>query len=97
MAAAPKTQPEKVLVVGYWFQVYGAQDDIDSYSVNRELKHLGHGIPKITRAFNGLIEQRPQLAIQVRKSGKSRQARKKYRITAAGVARVEDMLRVIGD
>jgi hypothetical protein len=90
--AGPVTQSEKALVVGYWFQVVQGATDLDSQQINTELKNLGHGVSNITRAFDELIRTRPQVVIQTRKSGTAKQARKKYRLTAEGIARVKQML-----
>jgi len=91
-AAGPKTDAEKVLVVGYWFQVVQNQSDLEAQSINTELKHQGYGVKNITSAFGVLINQKPQLAIQLRKSGTSKQARKKYKLTTAGVQKIDRML-----
>ena len=90
--ASPSTDVERVLVVGYWFQEHQGNEDLDSQTINTELKHQGHGVGNITKAFGGLISQKPQLVIQLRKSGNSRQARKKYKLTTAGIKRVNAML-----
>ena len=87
--ADAQIESDKALVVGYWLQIKEARGDFDSQSVNTELKNLGHGIGNITVAFNHLIAQRPQQVIQTKKSGNSRQARKLYRLTTAGINRVE--------
>jgi len=90
--ANPRTDPEKVLVVAYWFQRIQGNKELTAQSVNRELKNLGHGINHITRAFDKLKDQKPQLVIQTHKSGSTRQARKKYKLTQEGIRRVEQML-----
>lgn len=91
--ASPSTDQEKVLAAGYWFQAVEGDDDLTARQINDELKHLGHQISNITRAFNRLIGKNPALAMQVRKTGSSQQARKIYRLTKAGLRRVEEMLR----
>jgi hypothetical protein len=91
-AAAPRTEPERALVVGYWFQVHQGMKDFDSQRVNSELKNMGHGVGNITEAFSRLIERKPQYVIQTRKSGTARQARKLYRVTNEGIKRVQAML-----
>lgn len=92
-ATAPKSDPEKALVVGYWFQKIGNDADFDSGSVNRELNHLGYRIGNITSALGSLIARKPQLVIQTRKSGSTQQARKRYRLTNEGIKQVERMVR----
>ena len=60
--------------------------------MNKKLKDLGYRVSNITTAFNGLINRRPQLVIQTKKSGTSKQARKLYRLTTEGQRAVERML-----
>lgn len=91
-AADPGVESEKALVVGLWMQKSNDMETFDAAAVNRELKHLGHGVGNITVAFNDLIAQRPALAMQTAKSGKSKQARKKYKITRAGEKAVAGMI-----
>lgn len=93
-AASPTTNGDKVLVVAYWFQQIEGERDIDAQRVNTQLKQLGHGIPNITSAFAELIAATPKLALQVRKGGTTKQARKRYRITTEGVKRVSELLHV---
>lgn len=92
-AAQPKTQPEKALVCGYWLQVCQGAESFDSFSINKALKNLGEGITNITSALDSLRDQKPALALQLKKSGKSRQARKIFKLTVAGIKIVEDMIR----
>jgi hypothetical protein len=90
--AAPTTEPERALVVAYWVQQESGKGDFDSQTVNTQLKHLGHGVSNITRALDELKKQKPQLVIQLEKAGKAKQARKRYKVTAAGNAKVQEML-----
>lgn len=90
-AAAPKTDAEKALVVAYWTATKG-EKDFSSQAINAELKQLGHGVTNITSALSTLMAAKPQLVIQVQKSGKSQQARKKYRLTVEGTTRVQKMV-----
>ena len=92
-AADPKTDAESALVVGYWFQVIGGADGFTGQQVTTELKQLGHNLSNVTMAMSSLINRKPSLAMQTRKSGTTRQARKRYKLTVEGVRRVEEMLR----
>lgn len=94
VAAEPTTGPEKVLVASYWLQVLQSGADVTSFAVNKELKHLGHAVNSINKVFDVLMEQKPQLAVQLKKSGSSKQSRKRYKLTHAGVERVKGMLAV---
>lgn len=91
-AASPAAESDRALVIGYWFQIGQGEADFDSQAVNKELKHLGYGVGNITQAFSGLMARKPQLVIQTRKSGTSQQARKRYKLTTAGIQAVEKML-----
>jgi hypothetical protein len=89
---SPASDPHRALVVAYWFQVMQGEQDLDGFSINKELKHLGHAVGNITTALTSLIERKPQLVIQTRKSGNSKQARKLYRLTDAGIRAVERLI-----
>lgn len=90
--AAPTTESERALVVAYWVQEVSGKGDFDSQTVNTQLKHLGHGVSNITRALDELKKQKPQLVIQLEKAGKTKQARKRYKVTTAGKSKVTEML-----
>jgi hypothetical protein len=83
-AANPTTEADKALVVASWLQTQN-EEDWTGFMVHSQLKHLGHGVSNITVAIETLISQKPQLAMQTRKSGKSKQARKLYRLTTEGL------------
>ncbi len=91
-AADAKSDTDKALVTSYWLQEYRGLSDVDTQTVNSELKHLGHGVTNITRAFDKLTKTRPQLVIQTRKSGTSRQARKRFKVTVEGKKAVLRMI-----
>ena len=91
-AANPPNAVERALVAAYWFQAVQGNVDFDALSLNKELKHLGHPSTNITRDLDALINRTPRLVIQVRKSGNSKQARKKYKLTTEGRRAVERML-----
>lgn len=91
-ACQPRTGLDRVLIGSYWYQVVKGEAALTSQQVNTSLKHLGHGVANITDAFGSLINRKPALVMQVQKSGKSRQARKKYKLTNEGIKRVKEML-----
>jgi hypothetical protein len=92
-AADPKTDWQKALVVGYWLVKGANQDDFAGADVNSQLKHLGHGVVNITDSLNKSMQRKPAFVIQTAKSGASKQARKKYKITKAGMTAVEAMIK----
>jgi hypothetical protein len=91
-AAAPTNDEDRVLVVIYWFQEIEGQTTVNAQQVNTALKHLGHGINKITGVFNHLIATTPQQVIQTKKSGTSRQARKDFKVTNVDKTRVRALI-----
>jgi len=91
-AARPTTNADKALIAGYWLQVCQGAESFDGLSANRELKNLGEGLTNITNAIENLKSQSPALALQLKKSGSSQQARKTYKITIAGIKAVEVMI-----
>ena len=92
-AARPETGALKVLVGGYWLQVCNQQEEFSAQAVNDGLKETGARVANVTVAFNTLKSANPSLVLQVRKSGKSQQARKQYRLTVAGIRAVDDMIK----
>jgi hypothetical protein len=92
-AAQPATGPARALVAAYWLQeVRGQQAGWSGGELNSSLKNLGHGLANVTKTLDSLKAKRPALVMQVGKSGRSRQARKTYKLTAAGVRAVREML-----
>ncbi len=91
-ACNPVAQSEYVLAAAYWLQEVNGHDELNSQTINTELKHLGHGVKNITQCLTDLKNKKPQLVIQLRKSGSSQQARKKYKVTKAGIAETKTML-----
>lgn len=96
-ACNPTTDSMRSLVAGYWLQVCLGGQGFDGQSANKELKHLGHPSANITTALGALIHQRPALVLQLRKSGNSKQARKLYKVTEAGIRQVKAMMSAKGD
>lgn len=84
-AANPKLEKEKALLAAYWVQICQAHENFGSQALNTELKNLGHGILNITDALSQLISDKPALILQLKKGGSSKQARKTYKITEAGI------------
>lgn len=92
-ASKPQTDVERALVGAVWATREGAGNSFRAHDVNTLLKDLGFGILNITDALNALQARRPNEVMQVSKSGTSRQARKTYRVTRAGLERVNRMIR----
>ena len=90
---APRTAPERTLVASYWVTSSEGQVEFTAQLVNSKLKDLGYGVSNITEAFTTLMKRRPSLVMQTAKQGKSRQARKRYKLTRAGHDEVEQMIR----
>jgi hypothetical protein len=90
--AAPATDADRVLVGAYWQQAVQGVADLDARSINKELRNLGHAVGHMPSAFEGLLSRRPQPVVQTRKTGKTKQATKRYRLTTEGRRAVEAML-----
>jgi hypothetical protein len=91
-AIQPTMDKERALVACYWRQVCQGDENFGSQAINADLKDLGHGVGNITDALAQLMDERPQLVLQVRKAGATKQARKTYRLSTSGKQRVEEML-----
>ena len=93
VAAKPSTNADKALVAGFWLQICQKNlEGFKSQDANRELANSGHRINNITDALSSLINATPPLALQTKKSGRSRQARKTYKLTKAGINRIQEMI-----
>jgi len=91
-AGSPPADPDRVLVAAYWYQVENGQNELESQALNRELKNTGHGVSDMPRALNSLMNARPQLVIQLKKKGTTRQARRTFKLTTEGIKKVKAML-----
>jgi hypothetical protein len=91
-AANPTTNGDRALVAGYWLQVCQAKESFTAQAANKELAHYGQKIANITAAIDNLRRAKPQLILQLKKSGSSKQARKTYKVSHAGEKRVEELI-----
>jgi hypothetical protein len=92
-ACDPKTDADKVLVVGAFLQIKNKWADFAGFDVQKELKNLGHGVTNITVSTGILEDKKPKLLIQTKKEGKSKQSRKKYKVTVEGINYVSQLLK----
>jgi hypothetical protein len=91
-AAGAADAANRVLAVAYYHQMILNEGDWASMTINNDLKHVGHPVANITTTFDRLMKRRPALVRQVKKSGKTKQARKLYSLTAEGQRAVQLML-----
>lgn len=93
-AAQPSTNEDRALVVAYWLQEVQEerQPTFTGQHVNTELKNLGHGTDNITALMSRLVATIPQQVLQTKKTGTARQGRKTFKVTKAGIKRVQELL-----
>jgi hypothetical protein len=89
--ADPQSHAERALVGAYWLSRQ-SPDPFASQTLNSLLKDLGFQVPNITAALTQNMSERPALVVQTKKGGSTRQARKLYKITDAGVRRIRSMI-----
>jgi len=90
--ARPKNDAEKVLIVASYLQENKHGEELTAREINMRLNLLGHSVRNITSTIGILIKKRPQLMIQTRKEGKTKQAQKRYRVTAEGFTAAARMI-----
>jgi len=90
--AAPTKEVECALVACYFHTVVKGEESVDGATINSELGQMGRRSTNITKALSHLIEKRPSLVILAGRSGRGPQSRKQYRVTAAGVTQVRNMI-----
>ena len=91
-ACGADTDSGRVLATATFVTQRNAADSFTAAEIQSELKHLGYGVGNITRVIDGLSGQRPQLVVQLKKQGNTRQARKVYKVTEAGIQETQRML-----
>jgi hypothetical protein len=91
-AADPQNDEDRALVGAYWWQVLQEEGAFTGYRVNESLRNMGHEADNITRSLGRLQKSQPALVRQMAKSGKSKQARKTYKLTNAGIKAAEAMI-----
>lgn len=91
-AVDPSNDSERVLVAAYWTQVQLGKPTFGSQELNKLLKDLGHGVAAINKALISNMKTKPALILQVSRSGSSQQARKKAKLTEAGLKWVRSRL-----
>jgi hypothetical protein len=92
-----KSDADRALLAGYWFQVVQNGPSFTGAQVNDALRQMGIGASNITKVFDRLIGRKPALVQQVSKSGRAAQARKQYRMTTAGIAEARKLLSGVTD
>jgi ribosomal protein L23 len=89
---SPTTQADWALLGAYYFQRIVGQQNVTGLQVNKELKQHGYGVTNVTDCFTINMDADPARMLQTKKSGKSKQAKKLYLVTTAGIKYVEDRL-----
>ena len=87
-----KTDVARVLLVAAYLQEKQSDEELGSRQINKELKSIGRGIKNITQAINSLLKKDPELLVMTRKTTTSQQGKKKYRVTALGMSKVNEAL-----
>lgn len=93
-AASPDASVDKLLVGAYWLQVVQGASSWSALQVNNLLKDTGNGVESVSHRLESAQSQKPALVRQISKTGKSRQGRKAYKLTTAGINSVEAKARV---
>lgn len=92
-ATSPVNDWQKALVVAAYLQVKSGLSSFTAFEVNKELKNLGHGSSHISYNLQICIDKKPQLILQLRKEGKTKQAQKKYKVSGEGIKFVKSMIK----
>lgn len=95
-AAQPITETDKALLAAHWTQTSTGANEFTAKPVNDALKNLGHGASNIARTLTELCDSKPQLVLQLKKSGKTKQAKKTFRVTAEGRTAIKRLLEANG-
>lgn len=88
----PETDYDKIMGVGFFLQYVEKQADFDSLTITTQLRELGYRLSNMTRAIDELTARSPALVMVTKKTGDTRQARRRYRLTQQGVRYVQARL-----
>lgn len=91
-AAAPKTEPERVLAACHYHHQVRGETDVLARLISEELKQMGHGSPHISWTMHQLSASDPAYLMVTSKTGSGRGSKYRYRMTSAGTKRVLQML-----
>ena len=89
----PQSDSDTALATAYWIQVKENAENFTASEVNRRLIQLGRRIGNVTNALGSFQKNRPYYVIQVKKMGTTKQARKIYKVTAAGINAIDNMIK----
>ena len=91
--ANPSSESDKALVAGYYLQDMKGQKQFTGREANKLLGDLGHRVKNITDALSKNMDCRPHLVMQIKKRGRSKQAKKDYKLTTKGLQVVRDWIK----
>jgi hypothetical protein len=86
------TDSQRALAISAYLQEKQGKRDLTGYEINHELQQIGYKASNITKAIKSLSGKKPQLMIQTKKAGTSRQAKKNYKVTEEGLKEVQRMI-----
>ncbi len=86
------TEADKALSVAVFLHKNKNMTELTGQQINKELFNMGHKATNITRAITSLMESKPQLMVQLKKRGTSKQGRKDYKVTTAGYNYIQQKL-----
>ena len=87
------SEVQRALVAAGFLQVKGSLEKLSGQEINKELKQIGQAVGNITNAISGNISVKPQRMIQLRKSGRSKQAKKEYKVTLPGIKAIQKLFK----
>jgi len=80
-----KKATSKILLMAAFLQERHNYHEFSSYDVNFRLKRIGHGVTNISSLINGILNKKPALMMQLDSENHSKQARRKFKVTAEGI------------
>jgi hypothetical protein len=93
LAAEIKSVGSRILLAASYLQEKNGFEEMSSYDINSRLKKLGYGVSNITTAINTLLNKKIPLMMQTKKEGTSKQAKRKFKVTEAGLELAKTFLR----
>lgn len=91
--AEVKKVSQKILLMAAFLQERQNFKEISSYDINFRLKRLNQGVQNISSSINGLLNRKPEVMVELERSGSSKQARRKFRVTIEGLRVAAEFLK----
>ncbi len=88
-----KKATTRVLMMAAYLQERHNFKEISSYDINFRLKRIGYSVTNISSLINSIMNRVPHLLVQVGADDTTKQSRRKFKVTAEGLAVAKSLMK----